>query len=115
VTTQYQARRAAQLKDAASILARMKERHPAAFPFPPRPLKIGVRADLMAAGWTEEEVSAALAYYLKTRPYLQCTYAEGAFRIDLNGCPSSPVQDYEAEWARQQVRTGQYIGSGAQR
>lgn len=104
MTTQYQAARAAREKEAQAVLTAMKARHPGAFPRPPRPLKIGIREDLIAAGWTEADVSAALGHYLKTEPYLRSTYAEGAFRIDLNGCPVAPVQAHEAEWARQQVK-----------
>lgn len=103
MTSQYHAARAARIKEAQAILARMKEQHPAAFPFPPRPLKIGIREDLRAAGWTETEVSAALGYYLATKPYLQATFDEAAFRIDLQGCPVSPVQPHEAQWARSQA------------
>ncbi len=106
--TTYEAFRQARIKEAQAILARMKARHPAAFPFPPRPLKIGVREDLIAAGWTDAEVSAVLDYYLKTKPYLLGTYAEGAFRIDLNGCPTAPVQEHEAQWARATARGGPY-------
>lgn len=114
MTTQYETYRQARIKEAQAILARMKARHPAAFPFPPRPLKIGVREDLIAAGWTEEEVSAVLDYYLKTKPYLLATYAEGAFRIDLKGCPTSPVQEHEAQWARTTAQGGPfYARTGA--
>jgi ProP effector len=108
VTKLYEAARQARIKEAQAILARMKVRHPAAFPFPPHPLKIGVREDLIAAGWTDEEVSTVLGYYLKTKPYLQSTYAEGAFRIDLNGCPTAPVQDHEAHWARATAQGGPF-------
>lgn len=82
MTRQYQAARDARIKKAEAILAHMKARHPAAFTSPPRPLNIGMRDDLLAAGWSEEEVSTALVHYLKTKPYLQCTFADGAFRID---------------------------------
>lgn len=104
MTSQYQAALAKRQREAEAILSGMKKRHPAAFPRPPRPLKIGIREDLIAAGWTEAEVSAALGHYLKSEPYLRGTFAEGAFRIDLNGCPTAPVQAHEAEWAREQMR-----------
>ena len=112
MTTQGQYYRAIRMKEAEATLARMKERHRAAFPFPPRPLKIGIRQDLIAAGWTEDDVEAALGYYLATKPYLQCTYAEGQFRIDLNGCPTSPVQAHQAHWARQKVIKGEFDRAG---
>lgn len=86
--------------EARKILKALKARHPAAFPKPPRPLKIGVREDLLAAGWSEAEVSLALNYYLNTKSYLRATFAQGAFRIDLNGWPTAPVKHHEAEWAK---------------
>lgn len=90
----------AQYQAANAVLSAMKARHPAAFPRPPRPLKVGVREDLLAAGWREQEVSLALSHYLSAEPYLRATVAEGAFRIDLNGWPVAPVQEHEAAWAR---------------
>ncbi|MGN6496607.1 MAG: ProQ/FINO family protein [Tsuneonella sp.] len=102
---------AAREKEAKAVLSAMKARHPGAFPTPPRPLKVGIREDLIAAGWTDAEVGTALSYYLRTRAYLQCTYAEGQFRVGLDGMPVAPVQDRDREWARKQVQLGEYHGS----
>ena len=103
MTSPYRAARQAREREAKAILARMKAKHPAAFPKLPRPFKVGIREDFLAAGWTEAEVSLALGHYLKTEPYLRQTVAEGAFRIDLKGHPVAPVQPHEASWARQQI------------
>lgn len=85
---------------AEKALARMKAQFPAAFPRPPRPLKVGVREDLIAAGFTASDVAAALTLYMDGEPYLRSIQAEGAFRIDLKGHPVAPVQDYEREFSR---------------
>ena len=90
-------------KAAKAMLERMRAKHPAAFPIPIRPLKIGIREDLIAAGWTADEVSQALSYYVNIKPYMYATDEMGAFRIDLNGCPTTPVQDHEAAWARRVI------------
>lgn len=103
MTTIYQRSRAERLREAQAILARMKERHPNAFPRPPRPLRVGIREEFIAAGWTEAEVSTALSYYLSTESYLKATIAAGAFRIDLRGLPVAPVQPHEAQWARSRL------------
>ena len=100
MTTAYQRDRAERIREAKAILARMKDRHPGAFPRPPRPLKIGIREDFIAAGWTDAEVSTALSYYLATEAYLRGTMAEGAFRIDLRGMPVAPVAPRDQEYAR---------------
>lgn len=92
-------------KAAKAMLERMRAKHPAAFPIPIRPLKIGIREDFIAAGWEVEEVSLALGYYVHIKPYIAATCEPGAFRIDLNGCPITPVQLHEADWARA-VRAG---------
>ncbi|GAA3887408.1 hypothetical protein GCM10022276_03100 [Sphingomonas limnosediminicola] len=83
----------------------MKARHPAAFPTQPLPLKVGIRDDLIAAGWDEREVGVALDFYTLSDRYLRSTYVPGAYRIDLNGCPVAPVQDHEADWARDKERS----------
>ena len=85
---------------AKAMIERMRAKHPAAFPIPIRPLKVGIREDLITAGWPMEEVKLALGYYVNIMPYIAATCEQGAFRIDLNGCPTSPVQQHEAEWVR---------------
>ena len=87
-------------KAAKVMLERMRAKHPAAFPTPIRPLKVGIREDLIAAGWKLEEVRLALGYYVHIKPYIEATCDDGAFRIDLNGCPSQPVQPHEVEWLK---------------
>ena len=90
-------------KVAKPLLERMRAKHAAAFPIPIRRLKIGIREDLIAAGWTADEVSQALSFYVNIKPYIYATDEMGAFRIDLNGCPTTPVQDHEAAWARRVI------------
>lgn len=104
MTTRYHTVPDTSVACAKATLERMKAKHPGAFPSPPRPLKVGIREDLIAAGWTQEEVSAALSHYLATKEYLWSTVAEGAFRIDLKGMPTTPVQPHEVAWAREQIR-----------
>ena len=55
-------------KLAKPLLERMRAKHPAAFSIPIRPLKLGIREDLIAAGWTADEVSQALSYYPTCMP-----------------------------------------------
>ncbi len=85
-------------KEARAMVKRMRAKHPAAFPEFPRPLKVGIRQDLIAAGWSSDEVTLALSFYVNTGPYIFAMREPGAFRIDLNGRPVSIVQPHEISW-----------------
>jgi hypothetical protein len=65
--------------------------YPACFDWKqPRPLKIGIREDLFAAGHDPKMIHRALAKYCARRPYLKVTLA-GMPRLDLQGQPVGTV------------------------
>ena len=100
MTTTKNKEKSARIVAAKAVVERMRAMHPAAFPLALRPLKVGIREDLIAAGWQTDEVTLALAFYVNTSSYIEATLQDGAFRIDLNGCPTSPVQPHETGWLR---------------
>lgn len=62
----------------------------------PRPLKVGIHKDMIAAsGIPEEFISQALHFFTSTEKYLECIKA-GAIRIDLDGMPAGKVKLREA-------------------
>ncbi len=65
----------------------------------PRPLKLGIHRDLMAAGFEKAAVKRALARYCN-RPRYRKALRAGAVRIDLQGQPAGVVTSAEAETAR---------------
>ncbi|ADC64066.1 ProQ/FINO family protein [Allochromatium vinosum] len=69
--------------------------YPACFDWKqPRPLKIGIREDLIAAGHDQKMIHRALAKYCARRPYLKATQA-GTPRLDLQGRPVGAVTEAE--------------------
>ena len=84
----------------ASALALLVETYPACFDGEnPRPLKLGIHHDLMAAGFEKAAVKRALACYCN-RPRYRKALRAGALRIDLRGRPAGAVTAADAETAR---------------
>ncbi len=78
----------------------LAETYPACFDGEdPRPLKLGIHHDLMAAGFEKAAVKRALARYCN-RPRYRKALRAGAIRIDLQGQPAGVVTAAEAETAR---------------
>ncbi len=81
-------------------LPALTETYPACFNSEnPRPLKLGIHRDLMAAGLEKAAVKRALARYCN-RPRYRKALCAGAIRIDLQGQPAGAVTAAEAETAR---------------
>jgi hypothetical protein len=89
----------------ATVLPALIEAYPACFDWEhPRPLKIGLHRDLLAAGLGEARVKGAdlqraLARYCH-RPLYRWTLRAGATRVDLHGQPAGVVTAAEAKTAR---------------
>ncbi|MCP5451252.1 MAG: ProQ/FinO family protein [Gammaproteobacteria bacterium] len=78
----------------------LAETYPACFDGEnPRPLKLGIHHDLMAAGFEKAAVKRTLARYCN-RPRYRKALRAGAIRIDLQGQPAGVVTAAEAETAR---------------
>ena len=91
---------------APNILA-LAETYPACFDGEnPRPLKLGIHRDLMAAGFEKAAVKRALARYCN-RPRYRKALCAGAIRIDLQGQPAGVVTTAEAETAWTARKAGQ--------
>jgi ProP effector len=82
----------------AQIIARF----PKTFCEPNRPLKIGIREDMVAAGF-EPRVASRFLYKWTHAPRYLRTLIVGAERIDLNGEPAGTVAEDEATFARERV------------
>lgn len=70
-----------------------------------RPLKVGIRNDIVARGigMIEGEINAALATYTRHPGYLHCSTSAGAVRIDLSGDAAGTVTAEEAKNARERL------------
>src|SRR5215475_4301761 len=86
-----------------AIIAMLAERFPNCFTSggSPRPLKIGIHEDLMAAGleFSKTELRRAIGHYCSLDAYRQALVA-GGDRVDLDGNPSGSVVEAEIEAAR---------------
>jgi ProP effector len=95
---------------ARAVIALLAEQFPAAFSVLERhrkPLKLGIRDDVLAAmagAVTAEEVTAALRFYTGNVGYLR-TSIEGAPRVGLDGQPAGQVSADEAAHARERLAT----------
>ena len=79
----------------------LEELFPACFDWQqPKPVKIGIHRDLIAAGHDRQAVRRALSAYVHTRRYQKALLA-GAIRIDLLGQPAGVVTGDEADHARE--------------
>ncbi len=89
----------------APELPPLAEVYPACFDWErPRPLKLGIHKDLLAAGFggagvKPAEIKRALGRYCH-RPRYRKTLRAGANRVDLDGRPAGAVTAEEAEAAR---------------
>src|SRR5215831_11557139 len=94
-----------QLDRARAALETLVERFPLAFTNPPRPLKIGVTKDLIAAvagAISAQTVRDAIAIWCRRPAYLQ-VQVEGAARIDLNGNVTGAVTADQAAGAKHRL------------
>ncbi len=91
--------------DPAPALPALAEAYPACFDWErPRPLKLGIHKDLLAAGFggagvKPAEIKRALGRYCNRARYRK-TLRAGADRVDLDGRPAGAVTAEEAEAAR---------------
>jgi ProP effector len=84
-------------------LALLQVQFPLAFPIPPKPLKVGIFAELAevgAGGISRKRLRIALRHYTRTSGYLAQMTA-GAPRVGLDGTPCDAVSDTEAAHARE--------------
>jgi sRNA-binding protein len=97
-------RRALERRLALDTLCVLAELFPAAFRPPSiRPLKIGIRADLIArAPVTEAEAEIALGYHCRSLRYLR-GMIEGAPRIGLDGLEVGTVTADDATFAKVRI------------
>ena len=106
--SQASSKRKARLEAAMAALLILRQRWPNAFARlsarTPRPLKIGIRDDVIAAlpDIPPALISLALGIYTSGVPY-RSACIEGAPRIDLDGNPASVVSPDEAAHARAQL------------
>jgi sRNA-binding protein len=68
----------------------------------PRPLKIGIRQDLLATGHDLKTLRCVIGAYCRRRAYLKAMVA-GAIRIDLQGQPAGEVTESDAADARDKL------------
>jgi sRNA-binding protein len=84
--------------DIKRIIAALAERWPRCFS-QKRPIKIGIHADIVAAGgFTADEVAHALRYYVGKPSYLEAM-AKGGDRIDLDGNIAGQVTEAQTRHA----------------
>jgi ProP effector len=90
-------------REARTALNKLAKRFPAAFALSNRkPLKLGIRDDLLARGVAPEVASAGLRLYCWNGRYFKAVKA-GAPRIDLDGNPAGVVTADEAEHAARKL------------
>jgi ProP effector len=99
--------------DALATIALLEERWPKAFVLDQtkrRPLKVGIRDDILAAGVeiTPSALSNALRTYTVNRFYQQSLRA-GASRIDLDGEPAGSVSVEDAKRASDELRRRRFL------
>ena len=88
------------------LLERMRKRWPAAFD-EPKPLKVGIRRDLVAARVSEQDADVFMTWLTRTPEYLRAQ-VEGATRIDLQGKPCGEVSADNARFAEQELEALRY-------
>lgn len=76
----------------------MLQRWPATFNTV-RPLKLGIRDDLIAEGVSEEDADAFLGWYVQQPKYLAAQVRSRAQRYDLQGERCGPVSVENAAYA----------------
>jgi ProP effector len=101
--SQVEAASADRRPQAREIARVLRARFPATFGSPNRPLKCGVRQDIVRSGlFTDEQIGAALASHCASFRYLR-SVRENAVRVDLNGEPAGVVTRAEAVYARERI------------
>jgi sRNA-binding protein len=98
----------ARSRKAVAIIVGLAERFPHCFSaYDPRrrPLKVGIRSDVLAAApaFDPDELGAALRRYTGSTSYLAAMRA-GASRVDLDGNASGTVTMEEAAFAQRRAR-----------
>lgn len=93
---------------ARKALALMHERFPSAFAAVPeqtRPLKVGIRADLLQAlpDLPEEAIGKALACHCRLKRYLRAV-VDGGARVGLDGQPAGEVSAEQVAAAQEKLR-----------
>jgi sRNA-binding protein len=106
-----------QKQSAPEALAGIAAMFPACFAAdqhaPHKPLKVGIRADLLACGVPKQIVVRAL-YWYASRPAYQRAIIAGGPRYDLDGNAAGNVTDADVEHARNKLRVIEARMSGAQ-
>ena len=88
----------------ATVLPALIEAYPACFDWEqPRPLKIGIHQDLVAAGFEKAAIKRALGRYCN-RPLYRRALQAGAVRLDLQGQASGVVAADEVRTAPRRPR-----------
>jgi ProP effector len=88
-----------------AVISLLAEKWPCCFSIPEsrrRPLKLGIREDVLAAlggAIPAGKVSAALRWYVSS-PEHQRRLVHGAWRVDLNGRPAGTVSQEDEAHAR---------------
>ncbi|UYM14046.1 ProQ/FinO family protein [Endozoicomonas euniceicola] len=92
-------------KQRLAMFKRLQKHWPDLFAFPPKPLKVGIREDLIAdlegKGESSEWLAAALQQYVRSLPYHRAV-AKGDKRYGLNG-EAEEIQENQKEFARVRV------------
>lgn len=89
-------------KQGELLLARMRKRWPTTFDTA-KPLKLGIRNDLIAARVSSQDANVFMTWYSQTPEYLSAQAQPGARRHDLNGRPVSEVLPENATYAAQRL------------
>ncbi len=84
------------------LLARMRKRWPAAFDTA-KPLKLGIRNDMIAARFSAQDADVFMSWYSQTPEYLSAQAEPGAQRHDLHGVPVGEVLPENATYAAQRL------------
>jgi ProP effector len=101
-------------------IGKLQKRFPAAFPKNPAPkvpLKIGILADLLAAGelgLNEAEIRDAISTWCRGNRYWACL-TDGAARVDLTGAAAGVVTARDAAFARNQAKSAHGLRRQGQR
>lgn len=93
-------------QEAVAVIARLADAYPQAFAVYEkrrRPLKLGVRENLVTAGMDLQEIRLALSVYCRSYGYLRNMRA-GATRVALNGEPAGIVTTEEAARSAEELR-----------
>ena len=95
-----------QLDRARAALEALVKRFPLAFTNPPRPLKIGITKDLIAAARSDaisaQAIRDAIAIWCRQASYLKAQ-VEGAARIDLDGNITGAVTADQAAGVKERL------------